>query len=327
MAGVTAGQLAQEIAVARGRVQQLHDAAEESGAGDDNLLAANRRAVVVHGEAVESWGGKQAQEVLAGSRAYARWHDMGETLRTDAEYLLNNFNDTAGWFTKAAVWIGEKLSSGQEAVAQKVAALRADVQAVSKLRSIVQQRSALLQARKVPLSAEVRDALFGLPAQLAEESWSKLNSLLDGLLRAVSSVVGGSAEFRDNGNGDLEAVALNGPTATMLGVVQFAVGGVIATIAICVALVVAVRAHYQHADEVTRAELESQENALVQAGQLSPADLAKLRELRAQSDENRKPDDLTTTIIKTTLGIAAGAGALWVGWKLLDRVIFGKGGR
>lgn len=315
--------LAEEIATAVGRLQQLADAAEASGAGDDALLGANRRAVQTHREAVEGWAGKQAEEVLAGTRSYASWHSYGEQLKEDAEYLLRNFQDTAGWFTKVASWAGGWLSSGQQAIAAKVAAIKEDVRQVGELRKVVRERSALLRSRGVPLSPEAEQTLFGPPAQIAEETWSRLTTLLDGLLRVVTSVVTGRAELRDNGQGDVVPVALDGPARMMLGAVQFAVGGVIATVAVCVALVAAARAYYQHANEVVRAELESQEHKLVASGQLSAADLTQLRKLRNEADQSRQPDDLTTTLAKVVGGTVAAGGALWLGWKFLSRAIWG----
>lgn len=322
LTGTQPAELEPEIRVVTAVVDALQAAVADAGFDEDlhRTLAAGINTYAV---AVASWAGEQAQEVIDGKRLRSKWSEYGQTLLTQGGRFKEGLEEQSGFFGKVAAWIGSKLEAGVDAIGDKVAGLRRDLNTTASQRAAVLKARTVFAPKKAQLSATALDVLFGYPWDAAEAAWTKANDLVSALEAGVSMVRGGRASFEKAGD-DVRIVALNGSGRQLLGALPvLAAGTVLATVAICAALIVSVRAYYQHADEVTRAETATLELQLVKEGK--GAEVTELRKLRNTAEDNRQPDSLGETIAKAVAGGAVVVGGLWVGWKLLERAVFGRG--
>lgn len=324
LTGIRPADLKPEIDVLSQEVDDLQSLVQQISEWDDDLRRTFEAAVNTQTVAVASWAGDQAQEVIDGVRPRGKWSDYGQTLLKQAQRVkqdLDEHSGWSGWFSNVVSWIGSKLETGVDAIGEKVAGLRRDLNTTGTQRAAVIQARTVFTPKKARLSATALDVLFGYPWDAAEAAWGRANDLVSALEAGVSMVRGGRASFQKAGD-DVQIVALSGPGRQLLGALPvLAAGTVLATVAICAALIVSVRAYYQHADEVTRAETANLELQLVKEGK--GAEVTELRKLRNTAEENRDPPSLAETIAKYTAGAAVAVGLGWGGWKLLERALFG----
>lgn len=319
--------LAPKIVEVENLADQLYAAAANHNTGESEelhatLLSAARTFLAV----VQSWATKQAQEVVDGTRTLANWTSYGDSLKAQAAAKFKDIQDQTSWFTQAWDWLSSKVKAGVDAVAAKVAQLRADVTEIGKLRQNVLAVRPTLAKVQDRLSAESRDTLFGVPWTAADATWSKLTGLVDALEATISFVRNGTAKLEPTANGDARVVALSGPARSLLGALPaLAAGTVLATIAIAAALAVSLHSYYEHANQVTRAELESQENQLVASGKLTTSDLAKIRQQRQVTDQQNKGDDLAGTIVKGVVGAVAAGALIYGGTQVIGNALKGGG--
>lgn len=330
MAGILPRVAAEDLAPQIIRVQNLADQLD-AAAADAGFTDELHRSFVYSAStfraAMDSWATKQAAEVVDGTRTRANWDAYGVQLEKQAASFQDTINEQSGWFAKTYNFIATTVLAGIDAVAAKVADLRSQASEIGAMRQRVLEARPTLAKVQDQLTDESQDTLFGGPFDVANATWSKFTGLVDALEAMVSFVRGGSAKLQATPSGDVAVVPLNGLGRNLLGALPaLAAGTVLATIAICAALAVSLRAYYQHADQVARAELESQENALLAAGKISSADLTKIRDLRAKSDAALNPpgSDLGSTIAKAAVGGTALAVGIWGAWRFAGDWLLGR---
>jgi hypothetical protein len=266
------------------------EAKAASAGGEDSQRKSAIGAARTLGRALLDWSTRQAGEVVAGKLALAKWREVGQLWKKQAESLIKDADERTSWLYKARSAVGGAAESAADAIVGKVRGLREQYNRIAALRATVEKGRKRLAGRTLP--ASVANDLFGTAAKNAEATFARLGTLLASLEKAVGLVTG---------TGTAKPSTVSG-----LGAVPvLAAGTVVATVTVAGSLAASLWAYFQHANEVTRAELAKLELELVREGK--GADVAAMRAMRNEAEKNQQNDSSNPFATLSTIAKWAGA--------------------
>lgn len=300
--------------------------------GDETLRRTQQKALATVEVAVERWAVGHRQEVVNGTRPFAKWSAHGQDLlgqlrlfNADLKSFEVQFSRLAENLGNAARWVLEQ----RDKVLAKIDALEADYARLGEQRRVLEERRAAGRVTPTALSPEAQELLYGATAANALRDYERGRGIVEGLVALAKAVRGGTAELAPDGNGEIVVVPKTPAGAQTLGAVQIGVGlvvgaAVLGLIASAAAIATSLWAYFRHLDERVRADVAQAELEIVKNG--TPAQIAaleRLKRLQIEADRARQPKTFWDDVVDVGAPVL-GAAALSYGAYRLVKSDFGQ---
>jgi hypothetical protein len=292
---------------------------------DASLRAEIENATTQLEKSITDWAGPLQNRIgTDATHDEAWWIGVGQDLLAQiGRYVRDNSSFVAQWSTLARVvgtgaqWAADQVSAAIGWAQDKVAGLRADLDTLKGQADNLNTQLDDFTAAADTLSDADHDQLYGAAAHSAATNLARLDSLVSGLESGLSLIGAGGARPVKVGDDwtieDGTATPVSGLGNPFLAL---GAGGVIAVIAICTSLIVALYEYYKHANEVLHAQTVDHGLDLVKAGKLTPEQLKAILDAYNASNNPTSP---WITFFKWLGGAAAVSGLAYGGYKLHQR--------